>query len=61
MRHTCPDGSQTRLIRDPKAPVGELARMACPHCGWARHGEAILADAKAILGGIAVRRTLSLG
>lgn len=47
MRHTCPDGSQTRLIRDANAPVGVLARHTCPNCGWTKDGETILRDAKA--------------
>jgi len=58
MRHTCPDGTQTKVTRDPKAPVGVLARHTCPNCGWTKSGEAILAATKSILGSSAVRASL---
>jgi len=47
MRHTCSDGTTARLVRDPKAPIGELARHTCPKCGWTKDGATILADATA--------------
>ena len=58
MRHTCPDGSQARLIRDPQAPIGFVARHTCPNCGWSRAGETILRNAKAILNSASVRSAL---
>ena len=58
MRHTCPDGTSTRLVRDPKAPVGVLARHDCPRCGWSKNGEMILRDVTAILNDPAIRAAL---
>lgn len=57
MRHTCPDGTQTRLIRDD-VPVGVVARHTCPNCGWSRAGQTILRNAKAILTSASVRTSL---
>lgn len=58
MRHTCPDGQQTRLIREDK-PVGDMsATFTCPHCGWSDRADAILARARAILTSSAVRAAL---
>lgn len=41
MRHTCPDGKQSKLNRH--GPVGTMVgvRYTCPNCGWSKSAEAI--------------------
>ncbi len=34
MTHGCPDGTHTKLVRDPSVPVGKDANLSCPRCGY---------------------------
>jgi hypothetical protein len=62
MRHTCPDGTSTRLVRDTNAPVGDITAMhSCPNCGWAMRGDDILEAARKILFSEPTRRILTIG
>lgn len=48
MKHTCPDGSVTRLVRDPAVPVGFAADHSCPHCAAVFTADDVLADVAAL-------------
>lgn len=41
MRHTCPDGKQTKLHRSGPTGTMEGVTFTCPNCGWSRGAEAI--------------------
>lgn len=47
--HRCPDGTATRLVRDPSTPIGEYGPISCPRCGWSADGGQMAADAFRIL------------
>ena len=57
--HRCPNGTSTRLNRDAAAPVGVLARMTCPACGWTMDGPALMAAVERVLNATAVRARLA--
>ena len=49
MKHRCPDQTTTTLVRDA-APVGQMAPMRCPRCGYAFDPSQLPAVRKMLLG-----------
>jgi hypothetical protein len=48
MRHTCPDGTQSKLTRT--GPVGTIEGVvySCAHCGYSKSAVRIMADTLAV-------------
>lgn len=52
MRHTCPDGKQTKLHRHGLIGTLEGVTYSCPNCGWNEAAQTILDNALALKGKI---------
>lgn len=53
MRHTCPDGTSTRLVRSgPVGSDGPDVTFSCPRCGWTRTADIIGRDVRIVAAAI---------
>lgn len=59
MTHRCPSGTATKLNRDAATPIGVLARMTCPSCGWTMDGPELMATYERVLNDPATRARLA--